>query len=84
MVLLPSLIFGAEVEGTRVLKVGGEHNGLVSGFSGKLDAQVPGVEGHKDEIEVLRVKMLGGESIEAIDSVPESTSISNVFPSQSC
>lgn len=84
VVLLPSLVLGAEVEGTRVLEVGGKHHGLVSGFSGKLDAQIPGVEGHKDEVKVLGVEMLGGEGIEAIDSVPESASISNVLPCQSC
>lgn len=82
MVLLPSLVLGAEVESARVLKVGWEHNGLVAGFSGKLNAEVPGVEGHKDEIEVLGVKMLGGECIKAVDSVPESTGISHMLPCQ--
>lgn len=84
VVLLPSLVFGAEVEGARVLEVGGEHDGLVPGFSGKLDAQVPSVESHKDKVEVLRIEVLGSKGIEAIDRVPEGSGISNVFPRQGC
>lgn len=84
VVLLPSLVLGAEVEGTRMLEIRWKYNGLVAGFSGKLDAQVPCVESHKDEVEILRVEMLGGKGIEAINSVPEGTSISNVLPGQGC
>lgn len=84
VVLLPSLVLGAEVEGARMLEVGGEDNGLVPGFSGELDTQVPSVEGDEDEVEVLRVEMLGGEGVKAIDSVPEGTSVTNVLPSQGC
>ena len=58
MVLLPSLVFGAEIKGSGVLQVRGEHNSLVAGFSGKLHAKVPGIERHEDKIEVLRREVL--------------------------
>lgn len=53
VVLLPSLVFSAKVESARVLKVGREDDRLVASFSGKLDTQIPGLERHKDEIEIL-------------------------------
>jgi hypothetical protein len=82
MVLLPSLIFSSQVESARVLKIGREDNGLVSSFSRELHTQVPGVEGHKDKVEVLRGKVFGSKSVEAVDSIPKCPRIPNVLPSE--
>lgn len=80
MVLLPSLVFGSQIECPRVLEIWREYNGLVAGFSGELNPEVPSIQGHEDEIEVLRVEMLGGKGIETVNSVPERPGIPNVLP----
>lgn len=80
MVLLPSLVFGSQVERPGVLEIWREHNGFVAGFSGELDPEVPSIQGYEDEVEVLRVEMLGGEGIETVNSVPERPGIPNVLP----
>jgi hypothetical protein len=54
VVLLPSLVFGTELEGAGVLQIGGKHDRLVAGLAGELDPQIPGLEGNEDEVEVLR------------------------------
>ena len=41
VVCLPPLVFRAQVEGTRVLEVRRENDGLVAGFARQLDAEVP-------------------------------------------
>ncbi len=82
MVLLPSLVFGAELEGARVLEVGGQDDRLVAGLAGELDAQVPGLEGDEDEVEVLRGEVLRGEGVEAVDGVPEGAGVPDVLPGQ--
>jgi hypothetical protein len=82
VVLLPSLVLGAEVEGTGVLQIGGEHNRLVAGLAGELYTQVPGIEGDENEVEILRCQVLGGERVESVDSISKGTSVPNVFPSQ--
>lgn len=82
VMLLPALVFGAEVKGSRVLQVGGQHNGLVASFARKLDAEVPGIEGDEDEVEVLGGKILGSKCVESSDSISKGTSVSNVLPSQ--
>jgi hypothetical protein len=84
VVLLPSLVFGAEVEGAGVLQIGGENNSLVAGLAGELYTQVPGIEGDEDEVEVLRRQVLGGERVESVDSISKGTSVPNVFPCQGC
>ena len=80
--LLPSLVFGPQVEGTGVLKVRGQDDRLVPGLSGKLNTQVPGIEGDEDKVVVGRCQMLGGERIETVDRVPKSSSVPYVLPSQ--
>ena len=82
MVLLPSLILGAEVEGAGVLQVRGENDGLVAGLAWQLDTQVPGIEGDEDEVEILGRQVLGNELIESSDSVSKGTRGSNILPSQ--
>lgn len=80
MVLLPSLVFGSQIERPRVLEIWRKHNGFVAGFSGELDPEVPSIQGYEDEVEVLRVEMLGGEGIETVNSVPKRPGIPNVLP----
>jgi hypothetical protein len=82
VVLLPSLVLGAEIEGTGVLQVWGENDGLVAGFAGELDSKIPGIEGHKREVEILRYQMLRSKCIEAVDCVPKSACIANMFPGE--
>jgi hypothetical protein len=82
VVLLPSLVLGAEIEGTGVLEVWRENDGLVSGLTRQLDTEVPRVEGDEGEIEVLGGQMLRGEGVEAVDGITEGTGIANVFPGE--
>lgn len=83
MVLLPSLIFGPELKGARVLKIGGQHNGLVTGLTGKLNAQVPSFERDENEVKVIREQVFGGKGVETVDGIPESARIPDVFPCES-
>lgn len=83
MVLLPALVLGAEVEGSGVLKIGGEDNGLVASFTRKLNSEVPGIEGDKGKVEVLGGQVLGSKSIESRDGVSKGSRVSNMLPSQS-
>lgn len=80
VVLLPSLVFGSQIKRPRVLEIWREHNGFVASFSGELNPEVPSIQGYEDEVEVLRVKVLGGKGIETVNCVPECPSIPNVFP----
>lgn len=41
VVSLPSLVLGAQVEGARVLQVGGKDDGLIASLTGQLDAEIP-------------------------------------------
>lgn len=84
MVLLPSLVFGTEIESSGVLQVWWEYNGLVTSFAGKLHTKVPAVESHKGEVEVLRGEVFGSEGIETVDCISESSCVSNMFPGESC
>lgn len=82
VVLLPTLVFGAQIEGTRMLQVGRQYDGLVAGLAGQLYSQVPGIEGDKNEIKVLRGQVLGSESVEAVNCVSEGACITNMLPRQ--
>lgn len=84
MVLLPALVFGPQIEGSGVLQIWWEHNCFIASFSGKLDSEIPGVEGDEGEIEVLRGQIFGRECIEAVDCIAEGARIANVFPGESC
>lgn len=84
VVLLPALIFGAQVEGPRMLEVRGQDDGFVPCFAWKLDAEVPRVQGDKGELEVIGEQVFLRESIEAIDGITERTSGADMFPRQSC
>ncbi len=82
VVLLPSLVFGAEVEGARVLEIGGENDGLVSGLARKLDSEVPSVESDEDKVEVLGGQVLGSKGVESGDCISKGTRVPDVLPSQ--
>lgn len=51
--LLPALILGPEIKGTRVLEVRWKHDGLVARLPRKLHAKIPGVQGDEGEFQVL-------------------------------
>lgn len=82
MVGLPSCVFRPEIKGPRVLQVGWQDDGLVSGFPGQLDAEIPGVESDKGKVEVLGDQVLLGKAVEAVDGVPEGASRTHMFPGQ--
>ena len=71
VVSLPSLVLGAKVECPRMLKVSGKDNGLVSGLARQLNTEVPGIQGHKSEFEVLGDEVLLSEGVEAANSIAE-------------
>ena len=74
----------AEVEGTCMLQVIRKYDSFVAGFSGKLHAQIPGIEGDECELKIVGGDVFMDEGVEAVDSVFESTSATNMFPSESC
>jgi hypothetical protein len=80
--LLPALVLGAQVKGARVLQVRRQHHGLVTSLSRQLDAEVPGIEGDKDKIEVLGREMLIDKGIEPIDGVAETAGGPNMLPGE--
>lgn len=84
MVLLPSLVFSAKVEGTRVLEVRWQHNSFITSFTRKLDTKIPGIERNKRKVEVLRGQMFRGKGVEAVDGISESARVSDMFPCKSC
>lgn len=80
MVLLPTLVFGAQVERARVLQVRGKDDRLVAGLTRELDTQVPRVERDEGELEVVGLEVFLGELVEAGDGVAEGASVPDVFP----
>jgi len=82
MVLLPSLVLGSEIKGARVLQIWGQNHSFVTGFTGKLNSKIPGIEGHEGEVEVLRDKVLRGKRIEAVDRITESSCIADMLPGE--
>lgn len=82
VVLLPSLVLGAEIESTGVLEVWWQDNGLVAGLAWKLNAEIPAVEGDEGEVEVLRRQVLVGKRVEAGNGISESACIADMLPSE--
>jgi hypothetical protein len=80
VVRLPSLVFAAEVERARVLEVRWQDDRLVTGLARQLYTEVPRVEGHEGKLQVLGNEVFLSKGIEAIDGVPESSSVADVFP----
>ena len=82
MMLLPALVLGAQVESPRVLKVRRQHDRLVPGLAGKLDAKIPRIQSHENKVEVLGGQVLGSEGIEPIDGISEGSRVPNMLPSE--
>lgn len=80
--LLPALVFGAKVEGPRVLEICRQHDSFVTGLPRKLNAQVPGIESHKGEFGVLVYQVLLSKRIKAVDRITECPSCANMFPGE--
>jgi hypothetical protein len=78
--LLPVLVFGAEVKRARVLQVGREYDGFVTGFSRKLDTEIPGIERGEGKFIVLGYQVLGCEGVEPVNGIAEGASVSNMLP----
>ena len=82
MVLLPSLVLGAEIESTGVLEVWWENHGLVASLAWKLNAEIPAVEGDEGEVEVLRGQVLVGKRVEAGNGISKSACIADMLPGE--
>ena len=80
--LLPSGILGSEIEGTGVLKISWEDDGLVSSFTRQLNTQVPSIECHEGELQILRDEVLLSKVIKPRYGVAEGSSVPNMLPSQ--
>lgn len=83
MVRLPMLVFGTEIEGTGVLEVWRENNGLVSCFTWQLHAKVPRFERDKGKLGVVRDQVFLGKLVEAVDGVTEGACVLDVLPGES-
>lgn len=80
VVLLPSLVLGAEIESTGVLEVWWKDNGLIASLTWKLNTEIPRIERDEREIEVLGGQILVGECIETGNGISESACIADVLP----
>lgn len=80
---LPSLVFGAQVEGARVLQIRRQDDGLVAGLTGQLHPQIPRIQRHKRKLEVLADQMFLGERIEPVDGITKGTCRADMLPCQS-
>lgn len=84
VVSLPSLVFGAQVEGARVLQVGGKDDGLIASLTGQLDAEIPRVKSDKGKLMVVLDEVLLGELVEAVDGIAERACITDMLPGKRC
>jgi hypothetical protein len=80
MMRLPVLVFGAEVEGARVLEVRWQNNRLVTRLTWQLDPQIPCIQGHKRKFQVVGQEMLLCELVKPIDGFAEGTGMLDMFP----
>ena len=80
--LLPALIFGAEVEGARVLQVRRQHDRLVSSFTRQLNPQVPGIQGDKRKLQVVSEEVFLCELIKPVDGFAESARVLDMLPGE--
>ena len=83
MVRLPALILGAQIKSTRMLQVGGQYNGLVTGLTGQLHSKIPAIKGDESKLKVLGQEVILGKGVEAIDGVAEGACITHLIPCQS-
>lgn len=84
MMLLPSLVFGSQVEGARMLEVRGQNDSLITSLAGELNAEVPGIKGNENELEVIRRQVFIGKLVESRDGVSKGSRVSHMFPRQCC
>ncbi len=80
MVLLPSLIFGPQIEGPRVLQVRRKNNGFITCFSRKLDTHIPRIQRYEGKLEVFRQEVVLRECIKAVNCIPEGSCRADMFP----
>jgi hypothetical protein len=78
------LIFSAQVEGSGVLEVWRKDDGFITSLSWKLYTKVPGVECDKGEFEVVGNEVFLSELVEAVYSITEAASVTDMFPSEGC
>ena len=81
--LLPSLIFGAEVKGARVLEVWWQDDGLITSLTWQLNAKVPRIQCHKGKLKVLAKEMFLSKIVKGVDGVAKSSSLANMLPGKS-
>jgi HD superfamily phosphodiesterase len=67
-----------------VLKIWGKNDSLVTSLTGQLHSEIPRIQRHKGELEILADEVFLGKGIEAVDCVTEGTCRADVFPCQSC
>lgn len=82
VVLLPSLIFGSQIERARMLEVRRQHNVFIATFSRKLDTEIPSLQCYEHKLEVLGEQMLVGKGVKSADSIVEGASVPDMFPGQ--
>lgn len=66
-----------------MLQVGGQHNGLVTGLTGKLHSQIPAIKGDERKLKVLGQEVVLSKGIEAIDRIAKCSGITDLVPRQS-
>lgn len=86
MVLLPSLVFRAQVKGDRVLKVHWENNGFVTGLARHLDSKIPSVEGDERPfgtvLSIARLEVMVVEGVETMYCGLEVAGVAHLIPRQ--
>jgi len=71
MMSLPALVFCTQIESTRMLEVRWKDHGLIPRLTRQLYAEVPRIECHEGEFEILRKKVLLSEILKTVDRVVE-------------
>lgn len=82
MVCLPQLILVSQIEGARMLQVRGQDDGLISRLARQLYAEIPGVEGDEDGLELLVGNPLLVELREPVNGLAKGSSVADVLPGQ--
>lgn len=83
VVSLPPLVFGAQIESTRVLEVGWEYNGLIARFARQLDAEVPRIECDEGKFKVLGNYVFLCKIGKPFYGISERSSVPDLVPGES-
>ena len=67
-----------------MLQIWRQDHSFITSFAGKLNSEVPGIEGDKGKVEVLRDEVFRGKRIKAVDCIAESSCIADVLPGERC